>query len=160
MTEDTWKLSVSMPIRICIDLSILAILLMTLYLSIFADQGFLVIVHMLVFVSYIVYIYRGFYDMHVKLGKDSMHVSFFPVVKFDIPYKKIRKIETAERKWKDFLTGYGFKVRKSRGGQKAYLRSRMSGEVAVIHLNGFKFSKIELTVNSPEYFVDAVKRKI
>ncbi|RLI93600.1 MAG: hypothetical protein DRO94_04850, partial [Candidatus Altiarchaeales archaeon] len=105
-----WKLPVSLYVRLLIDISMLAVVLMTTYMSIINNQLGFLIIPIIVLLSYVIFMYKGFYDMRVEFEKEGIVLVFFPFVRLLIPYKKIKSAQVTKRKWNDYLTGYGCKI--------------------------------------------------
>jgi len=160
--EKVWKLRVGIPIRVVIDLSMLSVVITTLYMGFVANRFELLLVPLTVVITYIIFIYKGFYDMKVELTREGVLLIFFPFVRLLLPYQKISSIEIAERKWRDYLTGYGCKIKRNNGKVEIYFRSRMSGKTVVIQMKKSykKFRKVEITLDDAENFVEELKLKL
>ncbi len=155
-----WKLSIAPALRLIIDGTMILALTTTSYISIFNKDIFFMIITVSIIISYIIFIHKGFYGMRVEIRNKNITLVSFPFARIPIPYKKIKSMEIVDRRWSDYLTGYGCKLKGKGDDVELYFRSRMSGKVVVIHTKGFKFKRIELTVDSPEDFIEEVKKKI
>jgi len=109
---------------------------------------------------YKIFIYKGLYGMRVEMKNKNITLISFPFARISIPYKKIKSMEIVDRRWNDYLMGYGCKLKGKGDNIEIYFRSRMGGKVVVIHTRRFKFKRIELTVDSPEDFIEEIKKKI
>ena len=98
-----WKLSVSRRLRLIIDLPMIFVFAITLYVGLFnRDMNFLIVMTIIP-LSYLLFIYKGFYRMRVEMGSKEIILILFPFVRFPVPYKKIKSIDVEERKWREYL---------------------------------------------------------
>ena len=155
-----WRLSVIFTLRFIIDMTTAIVLTTTSYIGIFNKDIFFTGITVSIIVTYIIFIYKGFYSMRVEMKRKNITLISFPFARIPLPYKKIKSMEIIDRRWNDYLTGYGCKVVGENGDSNIYFRSRMSGDVVVIHTRGFRFKKIEVTLDSPEEFIREVEKKI
>ncbi len=154
-----WKLPIAPTLRLIIDMTTILVLTTTTYISIFHKDIFFMIITLSIIISYIIFIHKGFYGMRVEIRNKNITLLSFPFARIPIPYNKIKSMEIVDRRWSDYLTGYGCKLKGKDDDVELYFRSRMSGKVVVIHTKGFKFKKIELTLDSPEDFIEEIKKK-
>ena len=155
-----WKLSVAPNLRLIIDGTTILALATTSYIGIFKKDILFMVITVSIILSYIIFIYKGLYGMRVEMKNKNIALISFPFARILIPYKKIKSMEIVDRRWNDYLKGYGCKLKGRGDNIEIYFRSRMSGKVVVIHTKRFKFKRIELTVDSPEDFIEEIKKKI
>jgi len=155
-----WKLSVAPNLRLIIDGTTILALATTSYIGIFKKDILFMVITVSIILSYIIFIYKGLYGMRVEMKNKNITLISFPFARISIPYKKIKSVEIVDRRWNDYLMGYGCKLKGRGDNIEIYFRSRMSGKVVVIHTKRFKFKRIELTVDSPEDFIEEIKKKI
>ena len=155
-----WKLSVAPNLRLIIDGTTILALATTSYIGIFKKDILFMVITVSIILSYIIFIYKGLYGMRVEMKNKNITLISFPFARISIPYKKIKSMEIVDRRWNDYLMGYGCKLKGKDDNIEIYFRSRMGGKVVVIHTGRFKFKRIELTVDSPEDFIEEIKKKI
>jgi len=155
-----WKLSVAPNLRLIIDGTTILALATTSYIGIFKKDILFMVITVSIILSYIIFIYKGLYGMRVEMKNKNITLISFPFARISIPYKKIKSMEIVDRRWNDYLMGYGCKLKGKGDNIEIYFRSRMGGKVVVIHTRRFKFKRIELTVDSPEDFIEEIKKKI
>jgi len=157
-----WRLSIAPNLRLIVDGTTILVLTTTTYISMFNKDIFFMIITGAIILSYMLLIHKGFYDMRVEMRNKNITLILFPFARIPIPYKKIKSMEIADRRrrWSDYFTGYGCKVEGKDDDVDLYFRSRMSGKVVVIHTRGFKFKRVELTLDSPKDFIEELAPKI
>ncbi|HEX55180.1 MAG: hypothetical protein DRO95_00215 [Candidatus Altiarchaeales archaeon] len=156
-----WKLPVSLYVRLLIDISMLAVVLMTTYMSIINNQLGFLIIPIIVLLSYVIFMYKGFYDMRVEFEKEGIVLVFFPFVRLLIPYKKIKSAQVTKRKWNDYLTGYGCKINKINDHIDILFRSRMSGNVVVLEIKNYKrIRRVEITIDLADEFINELENRL
>jgi len=114
-----------------------------------------------IILSYIIFIYKGLYDMRVEMKNKNITLISFPFARISIPYKKIKSMEIVDRRWNDYLMGYGCKLKKINEHVEIYFRSRMKGKVVIMKLKNFKkIKKVEMTIDRADDFTEDLKRRV
>lgn len=155
-----WRLSIAPNLRLIVDGTTILVLTTTTYISIFNKDILFMVMTVSIILSYLLFLHKGFYDMRAEMRNKNVTLISFPFARLLIPYKKIKSMEIVDRRWRDYLMGYGCKLEGKDDDIEIYFRSRMSGKVVVIHTKRFKFKRIELTLDSPEGFIEELENKI
>ena len=156
-----WKLPIAFTLRLIIDITTALVLTTTTYIGIFNKDIFFLIITVSIILSYLIFIYKGFYSMRVEMRNKNITLVSFPFARIPIPYKKIKSAEITYRKWGDYLTGYGCKLNKKNDEGELYFRSMMRGEAVVIKLRDYKeIRKVEITLDTPKEFVEELKKRL
>jgi len=156
-----WKLSVAPNLRLIIDGTTILALATTSYIGIFKKDILFMVITVSIILSYIIFIYKGLYDMRVEMKNKNITLISFPFARISIPYKKIKSMEIVDRRWNDYLMGYGCKLKKINEHVEIYFRSRMKGKVVIMKLKNFKkIKKVEMTIDRADDFTEDLKRRV